>query len=86
MSNEWCMTSINQNCATFNESKMIVTENGFDKGKFNVTYNQISDSLIVVKIIGEGIENHLRMKSIDTLYFSQGDENKMLGKFIRVQK
>lgn len=86
MSNEWCTTSMNQNCATFNESKMIVTENGFDKAKVNVTCNQISDSVVVVKVIGEEIENHFRMKSIDTLYLSQGDENNMLVEFIRVQK
>lgn len=86
-SNEWCSFNRNQRCVTFTESKMIVTENGLDKGKINVTYNQISDSVVVVKVIGEkGFENHFRMKSMDTLYFSQGDENKMLVEFTRLQK
>ena len=86
-SNEWCSFNKNQRCVTFTESKMILTENGLDKAKVNVTYNQISDSIIVVKVIGEkGFENHFRMKSMDTLYFSQGDENKMLVEFTRLQK
>ena len=86
-SNEWCSFNKNQSCFTFTESKMIVTENGIDKGKISVTYNQISDIVVVVKVIGEkGFENHFRMKSMDTLYFSEGDENKMLVEFIRVQK
>ena len=85
-SNEWCSFNKNQSCAIFTESKMIVTENGLDKAKVNVTYNQKSDSIIVVKVIGEeGVENHFRMISMDTLYFSQGDESKMLVEFLRIK-
>ena len=85
-SNEWCSFSENQMCFSFAESKMILKENGIDSAKINVTFNQLSDSVVVVKVLGEqGYENHFRMKSMDTLYFSQGDENEMLVEFIRVQ-
>jgi len=87
-SNEWCSFNENQNqmCFSFAESKMILKENGIDSAKINVTFNQLSDSVVVVKVLGEqGYENHFRMKSMDTLYFSQGDENEMLVEFIRVQ-
>jgi len=87
-SNEWCSFNENQNqmCFSFAESKMILKENGIDSAKINVTFNQLSDSVVVVKVLGEqGYENHFRMKSMDTLYFSQGDENEILVEFIRVQ-
>ena len=87
-SNEWCSFNENQNqmCFSFAESKMILKENGIDSAVINVTFNQLSDSVVVVKVLGEqGYENHFRMKSMDTLYFSQGDENEMLVEFIRVQ-
>lgn len=85
-SNEWCgfNDNNNQSCFSFNESEMIITEKGRVKTKVNVTFNQISDSIVVVKVLrGQGIENYFRMKSIDTLYFSQGDENDFKVEFIR---
>ena len=85
-SNEWCgfNDNNNQSCFSFSEDKMIIKENGLDKAILNVTFNQISDSIVVVKVLrGQGIENYFRMKSIDTLYFSQGDENEFKVEFIR---
>jgi hypothetical protein len=86
-SNEWCaFLNQNQRCFTFTESKMIISENGISKAEINVMFNLKSDSIVVVKVIGEQeFENHFRMKSMDTLYFSQGDENKMLVEFLRIK-
>jgi len=87
-SNKWCGFNDNkiQSCFSFNEGKMIIKENGLDKAIVNVTYKQISDSVVVVKVLRERvIENYFRMKSIDTLYFSQGDENDFKVEFIRTK-
>ena len=85
-SNEWCtFSNENQMCFSFNDNKMIVTENGIDKAKINAIFSLKSDSIVVVKVIGEQeYENHFRMKSMDTIYFSQGDENEMSLEFIRI--
>lgn len=86
-SNEWCAyIKKKQQCFTFSDSKMIIKENGIDKASFNVTFNKKSDSIVIVKVVGEQVfENHFRMKSLNTLYYSQGDENDMLQEFTRIE-
>ena len=72
-SNQWCSFKDDvQRCFIFSDSKLTVQGNGIDEGSAKVNFNQISDSIVVIKVVGEqGIENHFRMKSLNTVYFSQ---------------
>ena len=85
-SNEWCtFLNENQRCFSFADNKMIISQNGLDESIINVAYNQKSDSVVAVKFIGKkGSENYFRMKSMDTLYFYQSEENDFKVEFIRI--
>ena len=85
-SNEWCtFLNENQRCFSFADNKMIIAQNGLDESIINVAYIQKSDSIVAVKSMGEkGIENYFKMKSMDTLYFYQGDENDFKVELIRI--
>ena len=86
-SNKWCtMESAYQRCCEFNDNEMKVTKNGQPEANLNVVFEQKNDSLIVVKITGEtGFKNNFKMKSLDTLYLSLGDEVEMFKKLYRVK-
>jgi len=79
-SNDWCAYTQNlEKCFAFSDSKLIMTENGIEKDIFNVTYNQENDSLVIIKVIGgQESRKYFSMKSRNTLYYYQSDENKML--------
>ena len=86
-SNKWCtMESAYQRCCEFNDNEMKVTKNGQPEAALNVLFEQKNDSLIIVKITGEtGFKNNFKMKSLDTLYLSLGDEVEMFKKLYRVK-
>jgi hypothetical protein len=86
-SNKWCtMESVDQRCCEFNDNEMKVTKNGQPEAALNVLFEQKNDSLIIVKITGEtGFKNNFKMKSLDTLYLSLGDEVEMFKKLYRVK-
>lgn len=86
-SNEWCQfVEKKKQCITFSNGKIIVKENDMNIASLNVKFNQKNDSLVIVKITGEqGFDSHFRMKSLDTLYYSEGDEDRMFKVFIRIE-
>ena len=86
-SNKWCTTEDTfQRCCEFNENQMKVTKKGQPEANLNVVFEQKNDSLIIVKITGEtGFKNNFKMKSLDTLYLSLGDEIEMFKKLYRVR-
>ncbi|MBL30144.1 MAG: hypothetical protein CMC81_02715 [Flavobacteriaceae bacterium] len=92
-SNKWCtFIKKNQSCITFTNNEMNYELNGVAQTSFKVSFREKSDSIIIIKVVGalnespeQGIENQFRMKSLDTFYFSQGDEDKMLQKFTRIK-
>ena len=87
-SNKWCTTeSAYQRCCEFNDNEMKVTKNGQPEASLNVVFEQKNDSLITVKITSEtGFKNNFKMKSLDTLYLSLGDEVEMFKKLYRVKQ
>ena len=86
-SNKWCTTGdTSQRCCEFNDNQMKVTKNGQPEASLDVVFEQKTDSLIIVKITGEtGFKNNFKMKSLDTLYLSLGDQVEMFKKLYRVK-
>ena len=86
-SNEWCaFIKENQSCFTFNDSEMIFEINGVAQATIKVNFNQKSDSIVIVKVVGEqGIENLFRMKSLNTLYYSQVGDEDNITEFTRIE-
>ena len=91
-SNKWCtMKSAYQRCFEFSDNEMKIIKNGQPEASLNVVFGQKSDSLIIVNtgytfgLDGIGFKNNFKMKSLDTLYLSLGDEVEMFKKLYRVR-
>ena len=85
------MKSAYQRCFEFSDNEMKIINNGQPEVSLNVVFGQKSDSLIIVNtgytfgLDGIGFKNNFKMKSLDTLYLSSGDEVEMFKKLYRVR-
>lgn len=87
-SNKWCTTGdTSQRCCEFNDNQMKVTKNGQPEASLDVVFEQKTDSLIIVTITGEtGFKNNFKMRSLDTLHLSLGEEVEMFKKLYKVKQ